>query len=376
MTARDLAEGSGFAYEAPEMTIAVEAVSAEGEAVPMEASVTLEEVSGSYDVTEGETRAIDSTFDAATLALALSASELEGGEGALTLAVDMADITSTSQGSGSALFNMADLPAMLADGFETEGTAGFGETTFAFSATGPESLQASGGMSGGGVAVAMSEDQLSYDVSYEGFEFAASGSEIPLPEVTGGIAAWTTGVDMPVRPTEAPAPFGLRLRLEGLTMGEPIWSIFDPAGALPRDPATLILDLSGQMRWLVDIFDEAAMAEAPMPADVTELGLEELRLALLGAELTGEGGVSLDLARAGQGGMPVTGGGATFTLRGGNALLDRLVQMGLLPEEQAMMTRMMTGMIAKPGDGPDTLVSEIEIGPDGTVLANGAPLPF
>ncbi len=36
-----------------------------------------------------------------------------------------------------------------------------------------------------------------------------------------------------------------------------------------------------------------------------------------------------------------------------------------------MGARMMMGLFAQPGDGPDTLVSTIEVKEDGSVLANG-----
>ena len=60
-----------------------------------------------------------------------------------------------------------------------------------------------------------------------------------------------------------------------------------------------------------------------------------------------------------------------LALSGGNTLLDTLVGMGLLPEEQAMGARLMSGLFARPGDGPDTLVSTIEMKEDGSILANG-----
>ena len=65
-----------------------------------------------------------------------------------------------------------------------------------------------------------------------------------------------------------------------------------------------------------------------------------------------------------------------MVLTGANSLLDKLVQMGLVDAEQAMMARMMSGMLLQPGDGPDTLVSEIAVSPSGQITANGAPLPF
>ena len=45
--------------------------------------------------------------------------------------------------------------------------------------------------------------------------------------------------------------------------------------------------------------------------------------------------------------------------------------MGLLPEDQAMGARMMMGLLAVPGEAPDTLNSKIEINEQGHVLANG-----
>ena len=70
-------------------------------------------------------------------------------------------------------------------------------------------------------------------------------------------------------------------------------------------------------------------------------------------------------------GMPKPVGAVNVALEGGNGLMDKLVAMGLLPEEQAMGARMMMGLFAVPGDAPDTLKSKVEFTEDGQVLANG-----
>ena len=72
--------------------------------------------------------------------------------------------------------------------------------------------------------------------------------------------------------------------------------------------------------------------------------------------------------------MPKPTGSLDLTLVGGNGLIDKLVAMGLLPEEQAMGARMMMGLFAVPGDGEDSLKSKLEINEDGHVLANGQRL--
>ena len=89
--------------------------------------------------------------------------------------------------------------------------------------------------------------------------------------------------------------------------------------------------------------------------------------AIGGAELTGDGDITLDNSM----GMPMPTGVVNVMLTGGNTLMDTLVGMGLLPEDQAMGARMMMGLFARPGEGPDTLVSTIEMKEDGSILANG-----
>ena len=69
--------------------------------------------------------------------------------------------------------------------------------------------------------------------------------------------------------------------------------------------------------------------------------------------------------------MPKPVGAVDLSLSGGNGLLDKLIAMGLFPQEQAMGVRMMMGLFAVPGDAPDTLNSKIEFTQDGQILANG-----
>jgi hypothetical protein len=301
------------------------------------------------------------------------------------MALDVRDLSSRSEGSGSVLMaGSGDLGALAAEGFAAEGAGGVGSMTLEISGVDEAGLPfavslASGGIEGSG---RVADGQLAYDLSYDDFAFALSGGEMPVPQVTGTLGGLGTRLAMPLRQTEEPQPLGLRLSLTDLVLGEEIWAMFDPAGVLPRDPATLIADIAGMARWTVDPADEAAMERAAeageTPLEVSSLDIEELRLALSGAELAGTGGVDLDWSRPGPfgPGSPAPDGELSLVLTGGQALLDNLVRMGLLTQEDAMMTRMMLGAIARPGQEPDTLVSEITLQPDGTVLANGAPLPF
>ncbi|KZY37515.1 hypothetical protein A3731_41755 [Roseovarius sp. HI0049] len=109
-----------------------------------------------------------------------------------------------------------------------------------------------------------------------------------------------------------------------------------------------------------------------MPGELNSLDLNSLTVSAAGAELTGDGSFTFDNSDMTTfEGMPAPTGSVNLMLVGGNALLDKLVAMGFVPEEQAAGARMMMGLFAVPGDGEDTLTSTIEVKGDGQVLANG-----
>jgi hypothetical protein len=152
--------------------------------------------------------------------------------------------------------------------------------------------------------------------------------------------------------------------------------MLDPMAQLPRDPATLILDISGMARLLADILDPA-VAEQPeaVPAELHALDLNELQLTFGGAELTGEGGFTFDNGDLVTfDGFPKPLGQVKLKLTGGNGLLDRLIAMGVIPEEQATGFRMMAGLFANAGPGEDELNPTIEVREDGGLYANGQRL--
>ena len=68
-------------------------------------------------------------------------------------------------------------------------------------------------------------------------------------------------------------------------------------------------------------------------------------------------------------GMPAPEGKAAFTLKGMQALLDKLVAAGLLPQEQATGARMMIAMFSHAA-GEDEVTSEIEVKKTGEVTVN------
>lgn len=359
-----------YTYAAPQLTVRLAEMTVNEEPVDMRMTMTVAGIEGASLVTAGDTRETETSIRADSLAATIGGVDPEGSGDTFDITVNMADIVSESTGATSPLMSMGNMSEMLANGFSSEGTLSHGTSTF--SATGTSAGAAfdlSGGYESGVYGVSIGGSGMEYDYSATGFSLQFAGDALPLPNVSLAAEEIGSRFAMPVAVSEEPQDADFALRLVGLTLSDGIWAMIDPMGGLPHDPATLVVDISGQANWLVDIFDPA-VAEGAMdaaPGEVHFVTVNELRLDAVGAELTGTGAFEFDNS----GPVPQPAGTMNLRLVGGNALIDSLVNMGMLPEDQAMGARMMLGLFARPGDGPDTLVSEITIQPDGAILANG-----
>jgi len=204
------------------------------------------------------------------------------------------------------------------------------------------------------------------------------GPVFPVP-IKGAADQMTGRIAMPLNKTDGPVDADFIMTMDGFTMDDGLWGMFDPAAQLPRDPARLSLDMTASVESFVDILDiEALMAletSDEAPAMLHALTLKDLALEMVGASLSGQGAFTFDNTDYDTfAGLPAPDGAVDLELSGANGLLDTLVAMGLLPEEQAMGARMMMGLFAVPGVGDDVLTSKIEVKPDGQILANGQRL--
>jgi hypothetical protein len=349
----------------------------EDASAPIDVRVGVGPNNGKYVVrTEDAGRDFESSIEAASVDIDVSS---DGAQGADTFKLTMAlkDVTSTSTGFLPADVTMENLPAALRAGLRANGTVNYAGSTTEFDGTMEGSQSAGKGSSqGGSFEFALSPEGVLYGGRSRQSEMSFRSSDVPLPEMAMSVEESEFRLAMPITASEEPKDFSLRTALRGLTVSDSIWALFDPMGALPRDPATLAFDLGGKARWFVDILDpEAAAATTDAPGELNELTLSGLELKLAGAELTGSGAFAFDNSDMTTfPGMPRPEGSVDLQLVGGNGLLDKLVSMGLVPEDQAMGARMMLGLFARPGDGEDTLVSKIEVNKEGQVLANGQRL--
>jgi len=229
----------------------------------------------------------------------------------------------------------------------------------------------------GAFEIAIGEDGIMYEASGKDTTVTMSLPDLPFPELTIGVAESAARLKFPVLKSEEPQEYAFMIKIVDLALPEEIWGMADPMGALPHDPATIVLDLGGKAILEYDLLDpenEQVLANRA-PGTLETVDLNALLLKIAGAELSGNGQIRIDNEDlASYGGTPKPVGEINLMLVGGNALLDKLVQMGLVPEDQAMGFRMMLGMFAQPGDGEDVLVSRIEFTEEGQVLANGQRL--
>ena len=277
-------------------------------------------------------------------------------------------------------FDQEDMSKNIEAGFAADGEYSLGEMAIALAGSGDgESFNMNGTMGGADVTFRMDQDGMGLTELVKALDITISGSEIPLPQINVKAAEYGLNFLMPISKSDEPDDFALGVRLVDLAVQDEIWGMFDPAGVLPRDPATLIIDTVGKANWFFNIMDPKAQAEmdtsGETPGELHALTLQELELDVAGAQLTGEGDFTFDNSDTTTfDGMPRPTGAIDLKLVGGNGLLDKLVQMGLIPDDQAMGTRMMMGLFAVPGEGEDTLNSKIEINEEGHVLANGQRL--
>jgi hypothetical protein len=272
--------------------------------------------------------------------------------------------------------DMARMGEALNSGLEIEGRMrlGAGEGRYLVTEAG-ETTRAASQSARTTLDFALSAEGVTY-----GGEVAEMQTEMEVPMLPMPLsyeAARMAGkFTMPMTPGETPSDFGLLFDLSAIKLSESIWALFDPGSSLPRDPMDVLIDLSGKGRLTVDLFDPEKMAaieaSGEAPGEIERLDLNRLLISAAGAKLTGSGGVDIDSAGGME--MPPAEGAVDLRLEGGNALLERLVAMGIVSQDQAMMVGMMAGMFAQAAEGEDTLTSRVEVKKDGSLTVNGQKL--
>ncbi|WP_157706259.1 DUF2125 domain-containing protein [Roseovarius faecimaris] len=365
-----------YTYSANAVSLALKTLVVEGQTIDVGAAeMSVANLAGTTSMKVGNLRVSEQSMTTGPVSLVV---DFKDPSGSGYLKMNSKYDTMSFDGGGSFPMNMNpdDMAAMLKAGFGFNGGFSYtgGATDFEFEDRG-ERVEATTSSDSGALQMAMDESQLAYAGTASNMKMMMAGGEIPFP-VELAMQDTAFSMKMPLSKSDSAQEFALGLTLGDFTMSDMIWGIFDPAGQLPRDPATVALDLTGMGKLNFDVMDPAQMEAVErgqmMPGELNALTLKGLTVRLVGAELTGNGDFTFDNSNLETfDGMPAPDGAVNLKLTGGNALIDKLVAMGLLPEEQAMGARMMMGLFAVPGEGEDSLTSKIEVKPDGKILANG-----
>ena len=376
VTASGSVETLNYEFAGPSMTMKFAPGDAAAEAQGS-FDVALTDLSGKYLV-EGDDAAKKVTSDFAVKTMTLTGA----GKDAVaktdgTFTATIADVAGNTNGNILGAAEMADLAKALQGGFAVNGNFSHGAMTFDMAVTEDgKPTKISGASEGGDMSFVMDATHLQFGAGGKALNLMIASADLPFPELKLGYQEAAFNMLMPVGKTDAPADFAFLTKLVGFTISDEVWGMFDPAGSLPHDPATVIIDTKGKVTMTTDLFDEAAMAalgEAP-PGDLNALDVTQLKASVAGAELTGAGAFTFDNTdKTTFPGVPLPTGKMDLKLTGGNTLLDKLVAMGLLPQDQAMGFKMMVSMFANSAPDKDEMTSTLEFKDKG-FYANGQKL--
>ncbi len=367
-----------YDYTAAKLGIVLDSLEMDGETLPNDilgVSMEANDVDGSSRMRVGENRDIAQTFNAADMSYNVRFKDPENDETGLIdgklngLAFEGENIIPSD-------FDLSNPQAFYEAGFAFSGN--FTYTSGATDVSGVsegEAFSMGSTSEGGRFAASIDAERVAYDIEQNSTKLAVTTADLPFP-IELAMAKAGLQFEFPLQQSEEIQPFGFGMNLTDFTMSDVLWGMFDPAGTLPRDPATIALDTVGTAKVLMNIFDpEAAAAmeaDDAAPGELHSLKINELLVSMVGAKLSGDGDFAFDNANVEEyDGLPAPSGVANLQLVGANTLIDKLIGMGLMSDNDAMGARMMMGMMAVPGEEPDTLNSKIEFTEDGQILANG-----
>jgi hypothetical protein len=368
-------ESMNYVYAAPELTLSMDEVAVDGTKAPVRMKLTFKGNTGASHMENNSSRTVNTSISADTLDVALTGAEPQGG-GTFNLNGQFNGLSGKGSMRVPAGVDTKDINAAMQAGMQIDGEFAYADGNYKIEATGPEgSFNADVAAQVGNLKVKMSKDGIGYGGENGQTTLALSGANMPFP-VEATIAQSAFNLEMPVSKSETAAPAAFLVKVIDLKVSDALWNMFDPSLQLPRDPATLVIDLSGAIRPLIDLFDPkqaealASAVENPAgpkpPFEVSEATINSVQLKVAGAELNGSGKVTLDNTTEAM--KPV--GSIDLSLTGANGLMDKLVKMGFVPQDQIMGAKMMLGLFAVP-TGEDAYSSKIEFKDDGGIYANG-----
>ena len=223
-----------------------------------------------------------------------------------------------------------------------------------------------------------------FSVSADGIVIAADVGEssftafmpdfLPVP-IEGAVKAVQARYALPLLPREEAQEVEFKMSLQDFTVSEDLWAMVDPTAEMPRDPASLTVDVVGSVISGIDWLDfanlEAQLDQPEPPISLEEITINEISASAVGASMQGDGVFTVDLSDLETfDGFPRPEGQASLAVTGANALIDRLTSLGVIGSDEAGMARLGLGFIAR-STGDDSFETAVEVNPEGQVFVNG-----
>ncbi len=371
--------GIRYDYKGPELSVRLTGLVADGEAVDATVDLTMSEIAGFYEFAEDGASRLESSMTAGNLSLVIDFEDPSGSGDMLDVELTMSGLQLDFDGTQLGVFDGEDLGAALRDGFGFNFRSSYDAVAVEVHLRDAwDEFQASVTASMAETLVSLMPNRVSYSTTSRDVSGTVSGDEIPFPALDIAYGEFGLGLSIPLSPGAGNEDVSIGLRLVDLVLDDNVWQMADPMESFPRGPVTAILDLEGKLELAGDIYDDEMlfmmMFGGPMAlGELSEVRLNELFISAVGAEVTGEGQATLDYNDLDTfDGLPRPEGGVTFTIKGANALLDTLVNAGMVPRDEAQGARMMLGLFTRQVDGDaDHLTTTLEAREDGGIYANG-----
>jgi hypothetical protein len=380
LTAREAEGGLAYDFQAGKLDVVFDTTApgvafdgSSGPDVANSGTVSLTDLAGTYSDTPGTNRTFGLDVKASSLAYQTKMDDpglgLKQDTTSTTANVEMSfDFAMPSTIALSALAAPADFGTALQEGLAVTFSTKQGDSTGTMVQENEFFPMTFAVNAGGGEANGVfNKDTFNIRSTGTSLAFDVTTPMMPAPvKITSGPIEFA--LTSPVMASETAGDYGLVMKLSQFAISEEGWSMFDPGGALKRDPAEIAIDVSGKTKldFIAMLQADEAGTEPPVPAPES-LDITELTLKVAGAALAGTGAFTFDNSM----GVPMPLGEANVSVTGANALIDGLIATGLLAEEDAMGARMMMGGFMSPGANPDELTSKIEAKAGGEIYVNG-----
>lgn len=363
-----------YTYGAASIAMALSELVVNGEAInDIEAGGEVTDLAGTSLIATGDLMTSTGDMSAETMTFMVKGNDPESGD-KIDVSVSAAGLQATSEMAlPEGAFATDDPAEMFVEGLKIAGNFSVKSMAIAGAFDDDDGAgQINMTTGAGGVDLTMTDALLAYSGKIADVATSVMAPDVPVPvDVTFGELGYDFA--LPLKAAAEAQDFKLGLNFTNIGLSDFIWNLFDPGTILPRDAATLVLDLSGKATVFQDLVTlDEDLDEAP--GELNALSLDTLKLSAAGADVSGSGSFTFDNTdMVSFDGFPRPEGALDVKLNGINGLMDKLIQMGLLPEEQAMPARMMMGMFTV-AEGDDQLSSRIEVNEQGHVLANGQRL--